>query len=104
MRGVHADRHPFVHVLTDLGTHDKPTIECDACLAWGCVAVTLTPARTQRLPIRNVVLRCVVMWGIIFSRDKRLAFVNSIHLSEMEMNRPKVLCRCSCSGVIKNKL
>ena len=52
---------------------------------------TLTPARTRR-PHGNVVMRCIVMWGVSLAMTSSLH--NSIHPPEMEINLPETVFGC----------
>ena len=59
----------------------------------------MTPARTPRLH-SNVVMHCIVMWGLSSAMISSLR--NGIHNPEMEMNPLKMACHCPRGGAIKN--
>ena len=65
-------------------------------LDWA-VTTHLTPARTSRLHY-NVVMCCIVMWGLSSAVINTLR--NSIHPPDME-GPLKMVCCCPCDGLMK---
>ena len=55
-------------------------------LGLGCVAALLTLAKTPRL--HQNVMRYMATWGL----SSAITLYNSIHLTEMEPNPPKMAC------------
>ena len=85
---------------TDISKNAKATIKCYS-LGWSCVT-TVTPARTPRLHY-NVVMCCLVMWGLFSAMTSSLR--NSSDPPQlMETNPPNTACGCPCHRVIKKKI